>query len=131
MIGLDANILIRYFAQDDPRQSAIATDVIERRLTEDEPGFVSTVALAETIWVLERSLKLDTNELILTLRLLLGSSNLVIESHREVAFALSIVEEGLGTFADALIGALGASAGCSRTLTFDRGALRLPDFALP
>jgi predicted nucleic-acid-binding protein len=27
------------------------------------------------------------------------------------------------------IGALGVSAGCSHTVTFDRKALRLPDFA--
>jgi predicted nucleic-acid-binding protein len=40
------------------------------------------------------------------------------------------LKEGRGSFADALIGALGASAGCSHSLTFDRKALRLPGFVL-
>jgi predicted nucleic-acid-binding protein len=39
--------------------------------------------------------------------------------------------EGRGRFADTLIAELGALAGCSHTLTFDRKALRLPGFALP
>ena len=40
MIGLDANVLIRYITQDDPVQSRQATDIIERLLTEEDPGFV-------------------------------------------------------------------------------------------
>ena len=39
MIGLDTNILVRYLAQDDPVQSPLATDIIEFRLTEGNPGF--------------------------------------------------------------------------------------------
>jgi predicted nucleic-acid-binding protein len=39
MIGLDTNILVRYLAQDDPVQSPVATDIIEFRLTEENPGF--------------------------------------------------------------------------------------------
>jgi predicted nucleic-acid-binding protein len=34
------------------------------------------------------------------------------------------------SFADALIGALGAEAGCSATMTFDRRAARLAEFVL-
>ncbi len=41
MIGLDTNILVRYLTQDDPLQSPKATEIIERRLTEETPGFVS------------------------------------------------------------------------------------------
>ena len=43
MIGLDANILVRYLAQDDPVQSPKATELIERQLTGENPGFVSVV----------------------------------------------------------------------------------------
>ncbi len=31
MIGLDTNILLRYLTQDDPFQSSVANEVIERR----------------------------------------------------------------------------------------------------
>jgi predicted nucleic-acid-binding protein len=41
---------------------------------------------------------------------------------------MTALKEGLGSFADALIGALGTAVGCSATLTFDQKALELPEF---
>src|ERR1035438_2092378 len=52
MIGLDTNILVRYFTQDDPVQSYKATVLIEQRLTEQSPGFVSIVAVDAAMLVL-------------------------------------------------------------------------------
>ena len=43
MIGLDTNVLVRYLAQDDAAQSARASRLIERQLSEREPGFVGLV----------------------------------------------------------------------------------------
>ena len=63
MIGLDTNILVRYLAQDDPIQSVKATEVIERRLTDENPGFVSIVVMVETAWVLERAYYLTPLEI--------------------------------------------------------------------
>ncbi len=40
------------------------------------------------------------------------------------------LKQGRGSFADALIAELGARAGCTRTLTFDQMAIRLPSFEL-
>ena len=63
MKGLDTNILVRYLAQDDPIQSPMATDIIESRLTEENPGFISIVALVETVWVLDRAYGLADDEI--------------------------------------------------------------------
>lgn len=128
MIGLDTNILVRYFAQDDPVQSHKASVLIERRLTEQNPGFVSAVVLAETVWVLERFYRLRTQHVALIVERILGADALVVEHEAEVATALAALWDGSRSFADALIGAINANAGCSRTLTFDRKALRLPGF---
>lgn len=128
---LDANVLVRYFAQDDAVQSAIATEVIEHRISRGEPGFVSIVAMAETISVLERFYRLDKMQIADVVQTMLEAAALVVEGEREVFTAMTALREGRGEFADALIGALSATAGCSRTLTFDRGALRLPGFELP
>jgi predicted nucleic-acid-binding protein len=65
MIGLDTNVLVRCFAQDDPSQSAAATELIEQRLTEREPGFISVVVMAETVGVLERAYGLADREIAL------------------------------------------------------------------
>jgi predicted nucleic-acid-binding protein len=130
MIGLDTNILVRYFAQDDPVQSHKATVVMEQRLTEQSPGFVSIVALAETVWVLERSYRLRKQEIAIVIERILGADALLVEHEAEVATALTALWEGRCSFVDALVGAINAQAGCSRTLTFDRKALRLPGFEL-
>jgi len=130
MIGLDTNVLVRYLAQDDPVQSAKATTLIEQRLTEDDPGFVSVVAMAETAWVLERAYGLAGRDIAAAIERMLQVDVLVVEREQEVFTAMTALKEGRGSFADALIAALGSSAGCSRTLTFDRKALRLSEFAL-
>jgi predicted nucleic-acid-binding protein len=131
MIGLDANILVRYLTQDDSVQSLKATQLIEQRLTEDDPGFISVVAMAETVWVLDRSYAFPDGDIAAAIERTLQADALVVESEHEVFTAMVALREGRGSFADALIGALGARAGCSRTLTFDRKALRLPGFELP
>ena len=53
MKALDTNVLVRYFAQDDVRQSAIATRLLEDGLGAADRGFVSLLVLLETVWVME------------------------------------------------------------------------------
>ena len=130
MIGLDTNILVRYLAQDDPVQSRVATEILESRLTEGNPGFISLVAMVETVWVLDRAYDLAESEIAAALERILQADTLVVESEQEVFRATMALKERSGSFADALIGALGAKAGCDRTLTFDKSALRLPGFEL-
>lgn len=129
MIGLDAGVLVRYLAQNDPVQSPKAVKVIER-LTESDPGFVSVIAMAELAWVLERAYGLGDQEIAAAIERMLQADVLVVEREQQVFAAMIALKEGSGAFADALIGALGARAGCSATLTFDRKAARLAGFAL-
>lgn len=131
MIGLDTNVLMRYLTQDDPVQSAKATELIERRLTERDPGFISIAAMAETVWVLERAYRLADEEIATTIERTLQADGLVVENEQEVFTAMIALKEGRGSFADALIGALGTKAGCSATVTFDQKALQLPGFRPP
>jgi len=131
MIGLDTNILVRYLTQDDPIQSPKARELIERRLTEEKPGFVSIVAMVETVCVLERAYRLTPHEIVGAVERVLQTDVLVVENEQEVFTAMIALKEGQGSFADAVIAALGVRMGCSCTLTFDRKALRLPGFELP
>lgn len=131
MIGLDTNILVRYLTQDDPLQSAKATEIIERRLTEETPGFVSIVAMVETVWVLDRAYGLRAHKIAAAVERMLQTDVLVIENEQEVFTAMIALKEGQGSFADSVIAALGVRAGCSCTLTFDHKAARLRGFELP
>src|ERR1035437_677668 len=109
MTGLDTNILVRYFTQDDPIQSKKANEIIERRLTEDEPGFVSVVTIVETVWVLSRVYDLSNLEIAAAVEGMLQSDTLVIQNEQEVFTAVAALKAGRGSFADALVSALGRS----------------------
>jgi len=130
VIGLDTNVLIRYLTQDDPVQSPRARQIIEEWLTEERPGFISLVTIAETVWVLGRSYAMSPVAIAAIVRDLLLSATLRLQNEREVFTALSLFESGAASFSDALIGALNAWAGCSVTFTFDREAARIPGFEL-
>jgi predicted nucleic-acid-binding protein len=130
MIGLDTNILVRYLTQDDPVQSAKATQILERRLRPKNPGFISVVAMVELAWVLERAYGPTAMEIAACVERLLQVEVLTIENEQQVFTAIIALKQGRGSFADALIGELEALAGCTRTLTFDQKAVRLPRFVL-
>jgi predicted nucleic-acid-binding protein len=130
MIGLDTNILVRYLAQDDAIQSPKATQIIERRLTAEEPGFISLVTMVETVWVLDRIYCLPAQKTAAAIERMLQADTLVIQNEQEVFTAMMMFRVGRGSFSDALIGTLGAWAGCVSTLTFDRKAARIPGFNL-
>ena len=129
MIGLDTNVLVRYLTQDDPSQARAATELIEWRLSEQDPGFISVVAMVETAWVLERSYRLRGADIAAVIERLLQAAELIVEDEQEVFTAMVALKEGRGSFADALIGVFGQRAGCTFTATFDRKALRLIGFA--
>ena len=130
MIGLDTSVLVRYLVQDDPEQSARATALIEQRLTEDEPGFISIIAMVETVWVLTRAYKVADAGVASAIEHLLQADALVVEREQDVFVAMIALKQGRGAFADALIEGLGRRAGCSHTVTLDRAASRLPGFEL-
>jgi predicted nucleic-acid-binding protein len=130
MKGLDTNVLVRYFAQDDPVQSRKATEIMERWLTEDEPGFVSLVTMVETVWVLSRVYDLSSQEIANVVEGMLQSDTLVIQNEQEVFTAVAALRAGRGSLADALVSALGRWAGCTATVTFDKKTSRLEGFEL-
>jgi predicted nucleic-acid-binding protein len=131
MTGLDTNILVRYLTQDDPLQSRKAVEIIERRLSAENPGFVSVVTMAETVWVLDRAYDFSKREIASAIERMLQVEVLIIQHEQEVFAAMIALKQGSSSFSDAIIAELGAQAGCIHTLTFDQKALRFPGFRLP
>jgi len=124
VIGLDSNVLVRYLAQDEPAQSARATRLIERELSEREQGFVSLIVLVETCWVLKRLYGATAPELHETVRDLLDARQLALEDRALVARALARAADDGADLADALIAECALNAGCKRTVTFDKSATK-------
>ena len=123
MIGLDTNVLVRYIMQDDAQQSPLATRLVES-LTAELPGFVSLVSLVELAWVLSSAYELERAQLVQAFEALLRSQELVLDRAETVWQALRVFQSSKADFADCLIERSAAAAGCTQTLTFDRGAVR-------
>ena len=123
MIGLDTNVLVRFLAQDDARQSAQTNRLIES-FTPELPGYVSVLTLAETVWVLEDLYGASRERIVEVIETLLQTQTLVVSFADVVWQALAQFRKGKADFADHLIERLGAKGGCSVTMTFDRAAAR-------
>lgn len=123
MIGLDTNILVRYFARDDPILTPVA-DALLDSLSEGTRGFVPTVVLVELIWTMDKRYGADASELIEIVEYLTRSADLVVESDAVVQSALRLFVSTSIDFADCLILRTCQVAGCGHTATFDRKAAR-------
>jgi predicted nucleic-acid-binding protein len=123
LIGIDTNVLVRYLAQDDEHQSPLATRAIEA-LTADRPGFITTVVLVETVWVLTRAYKMARPQIADIVALLLRSRELVVEQAAAAHLAHATFQATQADFADALIAHGGRLAGCRETVTFDQAAAK-------
>ena len=123
MLALDPNVLVRYLAQDDARQSAAATRLIEQRLGPAERGFVSLVALLETVWVMESRYGADAALVSDILTDLLDAAALEVQDAGAVRAALQRYRKGGVDLHDCLIVSL-AELRKARVVTFDAKAAR-------
>jgi predicted nucleic-acid-binding protein len=130
VIGLDTNVVVRYLAQDDAKQSAAAARLFEQRLTQEEPGFVSAIVLCELAWVLAECYGADRARIRAAIEGLLAAKQIAVEAPDIVRKALRSWGESGADFADALIGETAAAEGAAKTVTFDRAAAKLPGFEL-
>lgn len=130
MIGLDTNVLVRYFAQDDAAQFRRAKHLIETQLTAGSPGYLCSAVIVELVWVLERTYDTPRDLVARILDGVLSSAVLRVEHKAAARRALASYLAGTADYADGLIACLHQDAGCNATLTFDRKAARLAEFEL-
>jgi predicted nucleic-acid-binding protein len=123
MIGLDTNVLVRYIMQDDAKQSAVATRLIEG-LSEDAPGFITLVSVIELTWVLEFAFALNRSQIVEVFQRMMSVDVFKLDRAGVVQSALRTYSNGKADFADCLIERLSAQAGCDRTMTFDRNTAK-------
>jgi predicted nucleic-acid-binding protein len=128
MIGLDTNVILRYLLQDDPTQTRQVNQIFESQLSESKPGFINLATVLEVVWVLRSLLKQTPAQIATQIESLLTSDSLEVQNEQQVFEAAFALKRDTGEFEDALIGALNSWSGCSHTLTFDRGAAKLPYF---
>lgn len=123
MIGLDTSVLVRYIMQDDAKQAAKATALIES-LSADVPGFITLVSVVELVWVLSSCYALTRAQVAQALEIILRSRQLIVDQAEQVVRALRAFRAGNADVADCLIERVASSAGCAQTMTFDAGAAK-------
>jgi predicted nucleic-acid-binding protein len=115
----DTNLLVRAITDDDPVQSKIARDVLERA----EAVVLTLPALCEFVWVLRLSFRRPMQEIAEAVRLLTESETVIVQK-AAVAAGLAMMVAG-GDFADGVIAHEGAQLGGEVFASFDRRAVKL------
>jgi len=123
VIGLDRNILVRYFVKDDPEQTRLAVNLIYA-LSPAEPGWVGQATILELVWVMTRIYRVKKDRVAQILDMLLASRDIIVGQDDTARESLRLYRAGNTDFADCLIAASAKAAGCRRTVTFDRIAAR-------
>ncbi len=129
MIALDTNVLLRFLLRDDEEQ-AEAAERLFRRLTLEDPGFISREVLVELVWALEYTYRCSRDQVATVLNELLNAAALRIEWASEVVEAAGGYRLGGADFADRVIAAAAKRAGAVPLYTFDRKAAQLPGVSL-
>lgn len=130
MIGIDTNILLRLWLNDDPAQNKRIDALLAAH--GDMPGslLVTDVVLAEAVWTLKSAFEQDKSAQLIAVRSLLEEIAFAFEDREAVSAALSLFESGSCGFSDCLVVATHARQGCDFTATFDRGMRKLPSVKL-
>lgn len=123
MIGLDTNVLVRYIAQDDSKQSPLASKLIDS-LTKENPGFISLISLVELVWVMQSCYEAKKPEIVQILEMLFQTKELIIENAETAIKALKIFSVSKADFSDCLIERSSNQAGCDYCVSFDANAIR-------
>jgi predicted nucleic-acid-binding protein len=117
MIGLDTNVLARYYIQDEGDEEAAKQHEAARRLIESgQPLMVCKTVVLELEWVMRGYYGFSSAEVTTAFRHLLSLQQVTIEDRETVAQAISCADEGLD-LADALHHASYRS--CERMASFD------------
>ncbi len=128
MIGLDTNVLLRLFIEDDPGQSKRARRHVSLA-TAVEPCLVNSVVLAEFAWALAKKMKRKRAEVARLIEEVLSADDLHIPDRGAVERALAAYRSGAADFPDYFLAEINAEPGCATTATFDVAALDSPSFS--
>ena len=123
MIGLDTNVLLRLFIEDDPAQSNRARSFVDAA-TADEPCVVNPVVLAEFAWTLARNFKKKRHEVAHLIEGILSMDDLEVSFRHAAQDALAAYRAGKADFPDYFLAEINLELGCASTATFDQRSPR-------
>ena len=102
MIGLDANVVVSFIAQDDVMQSANATQLIES-LSIESQGLIKLLSMMELVWVMQAFYQVTKKECIVIIDTLLRTREILLENEEVIVMATHLYKTSNADFADCLI----------------------------
>ena len=126
MIGIDTNLLVRLFIEDNQIQTYKALKLIKSQ----KNVFVSTVVFCETIWVLQSRYHFNKTQLMGAIEHILKIHELHIEHNDAIWLAFNEFQDIDADFSDCLIGTVAKLYQCDMVATFDKNAAKSKNFKL-
>ena len=126
MIGIDTNILLRLWLNDNPAQNKRIDALLAEHGSTPGSLLVTDVVLLEAVWTLRSAFDQGRDAQLIAVRSLLEETAFAFEDREAVADAVTLFDAGSCGFADCLVVAKHARQGCEFTATFDRGMRKLP-----
>lgn len=117
MLAVDTNVVIRYLANDDARQSPQA-----RTLVDKNEVMVTATVLLEAVWVLRSVYKYSAQEVVAALKAFSGLPTIVLDQPSPIARAFNWASQGMD-FADALH--MATTRNCTSFASFDRDLAKI------
>lgn len=122
MIGIDTNILVRAFMEDDLDQAQKAQKLMGCTAQESRL-FISSYALLDFVWELRKTKKFSRLEIYEAIITLTDSPGITIGQREVVLSACEKYLKGKADFADYMILSEGEQHGAKELKTFDRAVL--------
>jgi predicted nucleic-acid-binding protein len=126
MIGVDTNILLRLWLDDDPAQGRRIDTLLAEHASAPGSLLVTDVVLAEAVWTLRSAFSQDKAAQLTAVRSLLDEAAFAFEDREAIVRATAMFETASCGFSDCLVVAKHAHRGCDFTATFDRAMRKLP-----
>lgn len=123
---LDANVILRLILQDDPIQSAEAGTVFQMAENGEFNLVVSSLTVAEVIWVLESRYGLNRGQIQIGLSHLLSRKGFMEPERARIQRALVLYQSYGIDFADAALVVEAISGKADSIITFDSDFDSLP-----
>jgi predicted nucleic acid-binding protein len=116
---LDTNVIIRFLTGDHPAHSPRSRSLFARAAAGDVTLFVTDLALAETVWVLQSFYKLDRSAITTALIGLIGFAGIEVQNKAKLLSALRNFAQSGVNFVDAYHAAIAAAESIG-IASFDR-----------
>ncbi|MBI4028955.1 MAG: PIN domain-containing protein [Candidatus Blackburnbacteria bacterium] len=126
MIFLDANVILRFILDDNPKLSPKAKSIFQTINQGKTRVFISQMAVHEVVFTLQRTYKLPKSNIRQKFSELIKSENILVDKREILEKALFFYEDKNISFADAYQAALMLKKKVKKIYSFDKHFDRFP-----